>query len=62
VHALLRHLEGAGFDAAPRVLGIDGDGREVLTSIEGFVPYAPDVPAMIWTDEALAVAAQMLRA
>lgn len=35
VHALLRHLEGAGFQQAPRVVGIDEHGREVLTFIEG---------------------------
>lgn len=35
VHALLRHLEDVGFDGAPRVLGIDDAGREVLTYIEG---------------------------
>ncbi|HXT93441.1 MAG TPA: phosphotransferase [Trebonia sp.] len=37
VHALLRHLEEVGFLAAPRVVGsgLDPDGREVLTFIEG---------------------------
>lgn len=35
VHALLRHLEQAGFDGAPRVVGFDTVGREVLTYIEG---------------------------
>ena len=37
VHALLRHLEEAGFAAAPRLVGsgLDRDGREVLTFIEG---------------------------
>ena len=35
VHALLRHLESVGFDAAPRVLGVDERGREVLTYLEG---------------------------
>ena len=37
VHALLRHLEQAGFTAAPRLVGpgLDSDGREVLTFIEG---------------------------
>src|SRR6266498_211042 len=27
VHALLRHLERAGFDGAPRALGVDDRGR-----------------------------------
>ena len=37
VHALLRHLEKAGFPGSPRVLGngIDARGRETLTYIEG---------------------------
>jgi hypothetical protein len=35
VHALLRHLEEVGFDGAPRMLGIDEEGREVLTYVEG---------------------------
>jgi len=35
VHALLVHLERAGFDGAPRFLGIDAQGRERLTFIPG---------------------------
>lgn len=35
VHELLRHLESVGFGSAPRVLGIDGEGREVLSYVEG---------------------------
>ncbi len=35
VHALLRHLEEAGFTGAPRALGFDERGREVLTYIAG---------------------------
>jgi hypothetical protein len=35
IHALLRHLEAVGFDGAPRLLGIDEHGREVLTYIDG---------------------------
>jgi hypothetical protein len=37
VHALLRHLEQAGFTAAPRLVGpgLDSGGRELLTFIEG---------------------------
>jgi len=34
VHALLRHLERVGFEA-PRVIGIDEEGREVLTYVAG---------------------------
>jgi phosphotransferase family enzyme len=35
VHGLLRHLEAVGYERAPRVLGFDDRGREVLTCIEG---------------------------
>jgi len=34
-HALLRHFEQAGFEGAPRVVGFDERGREVLTYVEG---------------------------
>ena len=40
VHEFLRHLEAAGFDGSPRVLGIEGD-REVLTYIDGEVAVDP---------------------
>jgi hypothetical protein len=39
VHALLDHLHAAGFHGAPRPLGIDEQGREVLTFIPGTVPW-----------------------
>ena len=35
VHALLQHLERVGFDGAPRYLGQDDAGREVLSYVEG---------------------------
>jgi Phosphotransferase enzyme family len=35
VHALLGHLEQAGFPYSPRVLGMDQEGREVLTYLDG---------------------------
>jgi Phosphotransferase enzyme family len=41
VHALLAHLREAGFHAAPRVLGLDDRGREVLEFVPG---------ATIWPD------------
>ena len=49
VHALLRHLEAAGFRGAPRVVGagIAPDGRETLTYIPGETlhPGQPTVKA-----------------
>ncbi|WP_319460681.1 aminoglycoside phosphotransferase family protein [Micromonospora sp. RTP1Z1] len=35
VHALLNHLADVGFTGAPRVLGIDSEGREVLSLLHG---------------------------
>lgn len=39
VQALLTHLEAAGFEGAPRALGYDEQGREVLTYVAGDVPH-----------------------
>ena len=44
VQALLVHLERAGFEEAPRFLGIDDQGREILSYIEGDVPLPPYPP------------------
>ena len=35
VHALLRYLEEAGFAGAPRALGFDSSGREMLSDLPG---------------------------
>jgi hypothetical protein len=58
VHALLRHLEGAGFDGAPRVAGsgFDARGRELLTYVEGEVIHPSP-----WTEEAMHELGAMLR-
>jgi Ser/Thr protein kinase RdoA (MazF antagonist) len=58
--ALLEHLERAGFDGAPRHLGRDEHGREVLTYVDGEVPIEP-TPAWALTDEALVSVAELLR-
>lgn len=60
VKALLEHLESAGFDGAPRWLGEDNEGREVLSFIEG---VCPDYPLLdkYWSDTALPVVARLLR-
>jgi hypothetical protein len=59
-HALLRHLEEVGFDGAPRVLGIDDAGREVLSYVPGEAVTAP-APAWGLTDAALAGVGRLLR-
>jgi Ser/Thr protein kinase RdoA (MazF antagonist) len=60
IRALLRHLEDVGFEGAPRYLGEDDEGRDVLEYVEGRVPIAP-TPAWALTDEALASVADLLR-
>jgi aminoglycoside phosphotransferase len=60
VHGLLRHLEASGFTLSPRVLGIDDEGREILTYIPG--RSGPDGWAMIVTDRGLERLARLLRA
>lgn len=60
VHALLCHFEEAGFDGAPRALGIDERGREVLTFVEGDVVY-PDHVDLLASDQALAEVAVVIR-
>src|SRR5215212_1013457 len=59
VHALLRHLEEVGFDGAPRVLGIDEQGREVLTYLFGDVPRRASPEIM--TDGVLVELGRLLR-
>lgn len=60
VHALLRHLEAVGFDGAPRALGIDERGRQVLSYIPGASVSRP-LPAHAVSDETLAALARLLR-
>lgn len=58
VHLLLTHLEAKGFDAAPRFLGVDVQGREILSYIDGESGY----PEYLWqNNDALIAAARMLR-
>ena len=59
-HALLQHLSSVGFDGAPRFLGIDAQGREVLSYIPG-AAVIPPYPAWALTDAALVSVAMLLR-
>jgi Phosphotransferase enzyme family len=62
VHAVLRHLEQAGFTGAPRVLGFDDAEREVLTFLEGeTVADAWPWPAWVSSDETLTQVGSWLR-
>jgi aminoglycoside phosphotransferase (APT) family kinase protein len=59
VHRLLRHLESVGFDGAPRALGFDGRGREILSYIEGAT--MPASLAGFRSDVVLVEVAKLLR-
>jgi hypothetical protein len=59
-HALLAHLAEVGFDGAPRFLGIDELGREVLSYVPGEAVTSP-YPSWALTQEALISVAQLLR-
>jgi hypothetical protein len=61
VHALLRHLETVGFDGAPRVLGFDDAGREVVEFLDGTVPWAGDHHRLLGSEAALHRVGAMLR-
>lgn len=60
VHAWLRHLERADFEAAPRALGMDEQGREILTFLEGDV-FSYPAPDVVWSDQTLAAVAVLTR-
>jgi Ser/Thr protein kinase RdoA (MazF antagonist) len=61
VHALLRLFEGRGWAGAPRALGFDGQAREVLTFIEGFVAWDPAERAAAVSEPALVRVAELTR-
>ena len=58
--ALLGHLEHVGFEGAPRHLGTDDRGREVLSYIPG-TAVIPPYPEWALTDEALVSVAELMR-
>ena len=59
VHHLLGHLGNIGFDAAPRPLGLDDEGREVLTYLDG--ESGRESWPLLVPDEGLAAFARLLR-
>jgi hypothetical protein len=60
VHALLRHLEAVGFRYAPRAVGTDDHGREVLTYLPG--TSGSTGWAAVVSEDGLARFARLLRA
>jgi hypothetical protein len=58
--ALFDHLQRVGFDGAPRFLGLDDRGREILSFIPGEAAIEPHQD-WAFTDEALISVARLLR-
>jgi hypothetical protein len=67
---VLLHLERVGFDGAPRWRGVDDQGRDILTWIDGETfndrrqmhPYIGDPPVRLrFSDEQVAAAMSLLR-
>jgi hypothetical protein len=61
VHDLLRHLDQHGWSGSPRYLGVDDQGRDVLTFIDGHVAWESAEPAQVGSDESLAAVARLVR-
>jgi hypothetical protein len=57
----LRHLKQVGFDGAPRFLGIDEQGRDILEYVAGEVPGQPVVETWAATPDVLVGVARLLR-
>ena len=58
VHDVLRHLERVGFAGAPRVVGFDEMGREILSFIDGACPWPMEIRT---NDQTLESVAALLR-
>ncbi|MCR8644434.1 phosphotransferase [Paenibacillus sp. N1-5-1-14] len=60
IHKLLKHLENKGFSYAPKFIGIDDKGREILSYIEGEAGHYP-LKEYVWSDDVIIEIAKMLR-
>lgn len=60
IHRLLTHLEAKGISGVPRFVGVDDQGREILTYLEGETADYP-LKAYMWSDEAIQDAARLMR-
>lgn len=58
---LLRLLEARGWSGAPRCLGVDDEGREVLTYLDGHVAWEPRQAVAVSSDESLVTVARLVR-
>ncbi|MGW2049846.1 phosphotransferase [Streptomyces sp. NPDC001858] len=58
---LLRLFEASGWAGAPRYLGMDDEGREILSYLDGHVAWEPRQPAAVSSDESLVTVARLVR-
>ena len=60
VHDLLGFFERSGWDGAPRFLGVDERGREILSFVDGYVAWPPGT-AGVTQEASLARVAELVR-
>jgi Ser/Thr protein kinase RdoA (MazF antagonist) len=61
VNDVLRHFARYDWPGAPRYLGADEQGRQILTYLEGYVPRGLAQPPAIWADRSLVRIAKLVR-
>jgi hypothetical protein len=61
IHSLLAHIHRRGFHSAPEAIGVDDEGREILTYVPGTtVGWSMPWPPIIRSDDLLAQVGQTL--
>jgi len=61
VHELLAHVRARGFEYAPKPMGLDDVGREVLSYISGDTIVGHPWPEWVWSDSLLIESVHALR-
>ena len=61
VHRLLDFFAERAWDGAPRLLGTDKLGREVLGYLDGQVAWEPEQPPEVWSEPSLSRVARLVR-
>lgn len=61
VRELLAHFERLGWRGAPRFLGVDEQGREMLEYLKGHVAWAEEQPAAVSSEESVLRVAELVR-
>jgi hypothetical protein len=61
IQALLRHIEAQGFAGAPKALGFDDQGRDILSYLPGWAEHYP-WRSFVYSEDNLNTVARLLRA